>query len=264
VSFLSLSSSLFSFPSLPTQLPLTSPQYCPRRSILTLLPSTALDTFLFPPPPNSTLPFTFPLLPFLTYNLLLPTSLFYGSNPWHYYLFQALPILLLPSLPFALPAFVAAARGKLGSDARVLSGMIGWGLGVYSLIGHKEWRFCHPVVPVWNVLTAGWLMQRGEKEWVVGGADSKGDGKKKGLRLPRKSWTLMLILVPLGSLIYLSRYHGVAQHGVIDWLRASKEGEVKSVGVLMPCHSTPWQSQLHRRDLEEDGSWFLTCDPPKG
>ena len=144
----------------------------------------------------------------------------------------------------------------------MLSGVIGWGVGVYSLIGHKEWRFCHPVVPIWNVLTAGWVMSRGGKEWRVGGEGGEGKGKTKGMRLPRKGWTSMLIFVPLGPLIYLSRYHGVAQHGVIDWLR--EEGEVKSVGVLMPCHSTPWQSQLHRKDLDEGGSWFLTCDPPKG
>lgn len=229
-------------------------------SLLTLLPSTLLDTLLFPPPPNSTLPFTFPLLPFLTYNLLLPTSLFYGSNSWHYYLLQALPILLLPSLPLALPAFVDAARGKLGRDARVLAGVIAWGVGVYSLIGHKEWRFCHPIVPVWNVLTAGWLMKGGKEEWIAGGGGD-GEKKRKGVRLPKKSWTLLLIFVPLGPVIYLSRFHGVAQHGVIDWLREAGE-EVKSVGVLMPCHSTPWQSHLHREDLDEK-SWFLTCDPPK-
>lgn len=72
-------------------------------------------------------------------------------------------------------------------------------------------------------------------------------------------------------------------------------GELRSVGFLMPCHSTPWQSHLHRAELElepdlgladeewgagkdeqngreagrrrngsgEDGrAWFITCAPP--
>jgi hypothetical protein len=34
----------------------------------------------------------------------------------------------------------------------------------------------------------------------------------------------------------------------------------------MPCHSTPWQSHLHKPHLASNGSqerlWMLTCEPP--
>ncbi|KAF7727346.1 glycosylphosphatidylinositol anchor biosynthesis [Apophysomyces ossiformis] len=57
--------------------------------------------------------------------------------------------------------------------------------------------------------------------------------------------------------VYLSLWH---QRGVVDvmlWLRNQPSNI--SVGVLMPCHSTPWQSVVHRPDMT---MWFLTCEPP--
>jgi phosphatidylinositol glycan class B len=258
--------SVFILPSFLARILKSLCTYC---RLVVLLPSTLLDTFLFPPPAGSTLPFTFPFLPFLTYNIFLPTSLFYGSNPWHYYLFQAIPILLLPSLPLALTAFLAGARGRLGGDARLLAGLIGWTVAVYSMIGHKEWRFLHPLVPVFHVLTARWLMGTG-KAWVIrspamlnpAAVDGSNDKERVICTLPRKSWTLSLVLVPIAPIVYLSLYHGRAQHAVINRLRHAGPA-VSSIGVLMPCHSTPWQSHLHRQDLDNK-SWFLTCDPPKG
>lgn len=35
---------------------------------------------------------------------------------------------------------------------------------------------------------------------------------------------------------------------------------IDSIGFLMPCHSTPWQSYLHRNDIKK--LWAITCDPP--
>jgi len=30
----------------------------------------------------------------------------------------------------------------------------------------------------------------------------------------------------------------------------------------MPCHSIPWQSYIHRKELEKGRAWSLSCEPP--
>ncbi|KAG0244077.1 glycosylphosphatidylinositol anchor biosynthesis [Actinomortierella wolfii] len=61
----------------------------------------------------------------------------------------------------------------------------------------------------------------------------------------------------------------VHQRGVVDvmnWIRQETHaGNVTSLGVLMPCHSTPWTSSVHH-PLFQDRSktWFITCEPPLG
>jgi len=49
---------------------------------------------------------------------------------------------------------------------------------------------------------------------------------------------------------------------------------IESIGFIMPCHSTPWQSHLHSKELEMDRMaegnasgeggriWFIGCEPP--
>lgn len=77
-------------------------------------------------------------------------------------------------------------------------------------------------------------------------------------------WFLAVSMVPA---VYLGAFHAKGQNEVMDVLRGSVD--VVSVGFLMPCHSTPWQSRLHRPDLETiEGSgeggkaWFIGCEPP--
>ncbi|CAD6907971.1 unnamed protein product [Tilletia controversa] len=87
---------------------------------------------------------------------------------------------------------------------------------------------------------------------------------------------LLLAQVPLTA--YLLLAHGRGQMQVMRFLHAQGGGEegVRSVGFLMPCHSTPWQAWMHLPHLEggregmgsENGSgngeraWFLSCEPP--
>ncbi|CAH7687820.1 expressed protein, partial [Phakopsora pachyrhizi] len=63
----------------------------------------------------------------------------------------------------------------------------------------------------------------------------------------------------------------------MDYLRHRPDQELKSVGFLMPCHSTPWQSHLHKPRLDpivkrkldgnveveevEERMWMLNCEP---
>ncbi|KAK0549103.1 glycosylphosphatidylinositol anchor biosynthesis [Tilletia horrida] len=107
-----------------------------------------------------------------------------------------------------------------------------------------------------------------------------------------------LLLAQLPLTIYLLVGHGRGQMHIMRYLheavveRQSGNGlethgkgtaGIKSVGFLMPCHSTPWQAWMHAPELEVrrptgadeereqagwngsgDGgrAWFLTCEPP--
>lgn len=223
-----------------------------------------IDILLFPPPPESTLRFAFPPLTFFTYNILLPTSLFYGANTGHFYLSQGLPVLLGFSLPWAVPAFGRALTVPIGpakgAATHELAALVVVTVVVYSCGGHKEWRFIHPVLPVLHVLTALSITraQAPTSTLKTRPADIVAPTQ---LRFVFK----FLALAAISPVLYLSVCHGAAQHASIAYLRsaiplASAGG---GLGVLMPCHSTPWQSHLHRSDLGPADAWFLTCPPPK-
>jgi len=103
---------------------------------------------------------TFTPINFLRINLS-PVSLFYGANPWHYYITQGIPILCTTALPFALHGMWTTARSPLRHDVplRTMLATILWSTGIYSLGGHKEWRFLHPILPLFHVYAAKSLVE---------------------------------------------------------------------------------------------------------
>ncbi|KAM0157005.1 hypothetical protein ACHAQE_006169 [Botrytis cinerea] len=56
---------------------------------------------------------------------------------------------------------------------------------------------------------------------------------------------------------YAKKMMGTSQNP--DWDGENGEGAIPFVGFLMPCHSTPWRSQLVYKGLE---AWALGCEPP--
>ncbi len=176
-------------------------------------------------------------------------SLFYGRSPWHYYLSQALPVLATTALPWVLHGAYLARGSSAPAPLRVLFGLLVWTISVYSLAGHKEWRFLHPLLPSMHVLAA--------KSFV----DSRGakGGSSSGPLLARR----LLITLSVPALIYVTFFHERAQVAVMHHLRHLAPETSRSIGFLMPCHSTPWQAYLHRPDLNNDGVlWALGCEPP--
>ena len=117
-----------------------------------------------------------------------------------------------------------------------------WILFIYSLLPHKEFRFIYPIVPILLIPVSYGLYQIQSSTW-------------------RKRAYIFLVFTQLPLGLYLSFWH---QRGVVDvmiWLRKeSQQNKVQSVGVLMPCHSTPWDSILHSPNMAT--TWFLTCNPP--
>lgn len=233
-------------------------------SLIAIAACTAIDTAFFlylstqptspTPTPHSLLSsLTFTPYTFLLQNVVNSISLFYGSNTSHFYLTQALPFMTMTMLPFALHGLILPLRGPAAAARAVVAGTV----GVYSLLAHKEFRFVHPLLPAVNVFAAASLVRlaKGAREGEV--------WRRAGVR----RWHVALLAVSVGPAVYLGAFHARGQNEVMDYLREN-EG-VRSVGFLMPCHSTPWQASLHRADLEtSEGSgeggqaWFIGCEPP--
>ncbi|EHB03559.1 GPI mannosyltransferase 3, partial [Heterocephalus glaber] len=162
-------------------------------------------------------------LNFLRFNVLQGSGSFYGSHPWHWYLGQGLPAVLGPHLPFFLHGCVRAP-----GRCRALLVPVLWTLSVYSMLGHKEFRFIYPVLPFCMVF-CGYSLTH--------------------LRTWRKPALSFLLL----SNALLALYTGlVHQRGALDVMGHIQEVSCSSanlssasVFMMMPCHSTPYYSHVH-------------------
>lgn len=194
---------------------------------------------------------SFVLVPlnFLKFNFLSSGGDYYGTHPWHWYFTQGFPSMLLTFLPHSL-------IGVFHSKEWRISGLIAWVLGVYSMLGHKEFRFVLPVLPIA-------LMFSGYHLAVIAKPDRSGTESKK-FKLATKCPSsiclavLFLLLTNVPMALYMSLIHQRGSEDVMIYLskEANKQG-VKSVLFLMPCHSTPYYSTLHH-DLPMR---FLDCTP---
>ncbi|KAH9986341.1 glycosyltransferase family 22 protein [Russula compacta] len=177
-------------------------------------------------------------------------SLFYGSASWHYYLTQALPLLAGPALPFALHgAYIAFTQGP--PHLKLLLYTAVWTSTIFSCAGHKEWRFLHPLVPTIHLLAARSLVLLYDR------ANPRHSTRNTRLRI-RRTHVVLLTLLFLVPSLYVMSWHSSAQIEVLSFLRGLPDTELRSIGLLMPCHSTPAQSHLHRRIPV----WRLSCEPP--
>jgi phosphatidylinositol glycan class B len=182
-------------------------------------------------------------LKFLQFNLLQSLSHFYGTNDWHYYLSQGLPLLLTTFLPltlYALYKFLLAPEPTAQHFAgRELAATTVFVTTIYSLIAHKEVRFLYPLLPILHVLSAAALESL---SWSA---------RAKRLTV----WAMILLNLPLAY--YVTQVHQRGVNDVVDYLRHDASNW-RSAGFLMPCHSTPW-----RANIQGDGElWALGCEPP--
>lgn len=170
---------------------------------------------------------------FIKVNVLQSISVIYGVHPWHWYFSQGVPVVLTTFLPFSVYGY---QKSKVNASNRLVGHLVLYVLGVYSLLSHKEFRFIFPIVPLLLIFAA------------------------KGLQSVPSRWKRVACLVLVGTqlpmAIYLSLWH---QRGVMDAMLWVREHKPTSVGILMPCHSTPWQSVVHAPEVD---MWFLTCEPP--
>ena len=188
-------------------------------------------------------------------------SLFYGLGSWHYYFSQGLPILCTTALPFVLHGMWTAISSKQLVALQTMTEGVFWTIGVYSLAGHKEWRFIHPLLPLLHVLAAKSL-----DDLSISPSTRKNEpGKRKPLldiAIPRRYLAWLMLTCPLS--LYVVLFYCSAPISAMSFLRSLPRQTLHSItiGVLMPCHSIPGQAYLHRKELADGRLWALGCEPP--
>ena len=175
---------------------------------------------------------------FFKLNISEDVSSFYGRHPFHWYLSNALPLYVGVFIWEFVNGFWAALRGRRGASARTLAFVVTWTIIVYSMIPHKEHRFLLPLVPSFCLFSA-----------------LKAPTNPIGRIMKMSAFAIQLPIV-----VYLCCFHQVGNFSLVKYLNAEiKANDV--VLVLGSCHSVPYQSHLHRPDLNEDALRLLNCEP---
>lgn len=218
---------------------------------------------------------TFPPYNWLNFNISKSLAVFYGRNPWHYYLSQGIPLLCTTSLPFALYGLYKPATSSTNESniLRVLSYTVFTTVGALSLISHKEVRFIYPLLPILNITAAP-----AAASFFTSPPARTSKSANPRSRLCNKPYLLAALGVNLVLAGYLSFLHQPAPLNVLSYLRKEYE-RIHPTSVqlahkthqppqtheelfalfLMPCHSTPWRSHLYYPGLD---AYALTCEPP--
>lgn len=190
----------------------------------------------------------FPVFRFIKFNFTSVLSEFYGTAPWHFHLAQSVPILLGYSLPLFLYALILLRTkrklpGVLITPLTQTKIVIVANIILYSCLKHKEFRFIYPLQPLFCALSTLGLLE---------------------LKNKFPNWTLIksiLGFVPVVAIVVAAVINFYNESGVIQVMKfLNLENNIDSVGFIMPCHSTPWQSYLHRNDI--DNLWAISCEPP--
>jgi len=169
---------------------------------------------------------------FFKFNVLHNISEFYGTHHFLWYFTSALPTILGPYI-------VGFLMGIFGTKNRKLLFLAIWYLLVFSLLKHKELRFALPVLPIFLLIVGEFyhnLYYNYSKNYI-------------------RLFIWMTILFNLAFWIYFSQFH---QRGTMEAMYYIQKNEsVTSAHFLMPCHSTPYYSHVHRNISMK----FLECDP---
>ncbi|XP_037492164.1 GPI mannosyltransferase 3 isoform X2 [Jatropha curcas] len=189
-------------------------------------------------------------LNFLKFNFLSSGGDYYGTHKWHWYFSQGFSAMLFTFLPFAI-------AGSIKSKCWKLSGLIAWVLIVYSILGHKEFRFVLPVLPVALIFSGYALSVMARPDSPNG--DRKGSSKSHNKCLSKVGFAVIFLLctnIPMA--LYMSLVHQRGTEDVLIYLSKEAHNErVKSILFLMPCHATPYYSTLHHNIPMR----FLDCSP---
>ncbi len=173
------------------------------------------------------------LFNFALYNIVVNVGEWYGTHAWHWYFTQGWPVVLLSTAPLALAGVVQTARTHRAPIALVAFGTL-----VYSALAHKEFRFLLPLLyPM--LCYAGAFMAKLSAECEVKQQQQK--------RAATRKLNIALVLLALNVLpaCYFSLFHQRAPIDVMEHI--ARDPRVSVVDFLVPCHSTPLYSIVHRR-----------------
>ena len=200
---------------------------------------------------------TFTLFNFFQFNFLSGQSDFYGRNDWHWYFTNGIPTVLFTHSLLLFGGLVLCSRRVLNEKKNLVAflldermalflGMV-WMVFVYSFAGHKEFRFILTLVPVASIY-CGLFTENSL-------SSQTNEDRSRKMRL-RHYIVLILLLSNLLPLLFFSTAH---QRGTLDLMeKVRTDSSVSSILFLMPCHSTPFYSHIHKNIHMR----FLDCSPP--
>ncbi|CAK7205760.1 glycosylphosphatidylinositol anchor biosynthesis [Sporothrix eucalyptigena] len=186
---------------------------------------------------------TFPAYTFLDINLTQDVAVFYGSNPWHYYLSQGLPLLTTTALPFTLYALYASLVGgapkkdktekaadgttvdpvRRANTRKALSFTVVATVSALSLISHKEVRFLYPLLPILLVLAAPHVTAFYSKVITSDRTPRSAADSMQTTTIRHKKMLGAALLVNVLLAGYLSLFHQPAPLSVLKFLRTEYE-----------------------------------------
>ncbi|CAG9332841.1 unnamed protein product [Blepharisma stoltei] len=176
--------------------------------------------------------FTVTAYNFLEFNLLQGKSSFYGVHPWHWYISNGIPTVLISYLlPFLLGIYFYISHSLQTKNFPILAVSLLFSLVFLSLSPHKEFRFLLPYFPYFLIIS-GYGMQFIKYKFLI--------------------WIIILLQIPIA--FYLSIWHQSAPLATTDTLRNEN---LKSVAFWINCHGTPFYSHIHQ-NIPMD---FLHCEP---
>ncbi|XP_043685779.1 GPI mannosyltransferase 3 [Vespula pensylvanica] len=203
-----------------------------------LLGSVILDSYCYKS-------FTISWLEFFRLNVLQGIGDTYGRKHTLWYILSALPVLLgLHCVTFlaTLPQIIKRPK-QFHREALMLT-VIGWTIGIYSLLSHKEFRFLLPLLPMFIYISTSCTIHV----------------KVISRELLRKIFLSLLVITNVIPGFYFCLIH---QRGTLDIMNTLQTDLVNenstSVNILFltPCHATPLYSHLHINVTTR----FLTCEP---
>ncbi|XP_026405956.1 GPI mannosyltransferase 3-like isoform X1 [Papaver somniferum] len=187
---------------------------------------------------------------FLKFNFLSSGGDYYGTHKWHWYFTQGFTVMLFTFIPFTIAGVFQSRQWKL-------FGLMAWVLGLYSVLGHKEFRFVMPVLPI-ALMFSGYSLAS-LQDTVSNDINRKISSDLRNKCPSRMQFGLFFLLVTnLPMALYMSLVHQRGSEDVMNFLsHEALEDRVKSVLFLTPCHATPYYSTLHRNLPMR----FLDCSP---
>ncbi|XP_028028265.1 GPI mannosyltransferase 3 [Bombyx mandarina] len=180
---------------------------------------------------------------FFKFNVLYDIASFYGKHPWHWYLSQGLPAVLgVNTVPVLWAAVNIVRRPRENKTGALLLFAAALHIALYSFISHKEFRFVLPLLPILLYLAQDAIVPWSRKA---------------------KRWQLYVVAacMVVGNAVPAAYFGAVHQRGALDvmpLLRDAASTNRSSIAFLMPCHSTPLYSHIHKNITTR----YLHCEPP--
>ncbi|ORX74035.1 hypothetical protein DL89DRAFT_264024 [Linderina pennispora] len=187
----------------------------------------------------------FPPYSFYRFNVQEDLATWFGNSSPFYHLVVSFPTMFTSMLPLIIHGVWVAHQTQTASMEPALVAIMA--SFAFSLVGHMEYRFLYPLLPI------GFMYAAVSLQTLSGIAPSP-----KTSRLPRltvNQLVVFLVATNLPAMLYLNLVH---QRGVVDVMAYLRNADAASIGFIMPCHSTPFYSHLHKNTP----MWFLSCEPP--